>query len=93
MEVPYYLVARRDIAGYLEHFAQVGPTEQIYFFADLKTSSADGGTMLHDPRIKAQLKSLGFVDYWREKGWPATCRPLGDADFECGIDTPGAGKP
>ena len=93
MEVPYYLVARRDIAGYLEHFAQVGPTEQIYFFADLKTSSADGGTMLHDPRIKAQLKSLGFVDYWREKGWPATCRPLGDSDFECGIDTPGAGKP
>ena len=93
MEVPYYLVARRDIAGYLDHFAQVSPTEQMYFFADLNTSAADGGAMLRDPRIKEKLQSLGFVAYWREKGWPATCRPLGDADFECGIGAAGAGKP
>jgi len=25
-----------------------------------------------------------FVAYWREKGWPSLCRPLGDDDFECG---------
>jgi hypothetical protein len=23
--------------------------------------------------------------YWREKSWPAPCRPLGDTDFECGV--------
>ncbi len=85
-EVPYYLVARRDIAGYLDHFAHVGPTEQMYFFADLQTSPADGNAMLRDPRIKAQLQSLGFVDYWRDRGWPANCRALGNADFECGIE-------
>ena len=93
MEVPYYLVARRDIGGYLDHFAHVGPTEQIYFFADLHTSSSDGDPMLRDPSIKEQLQSLGFADYWREKGWPATCRSLGDSDFECGVGSPGASKP
>ena len=93
MEIPYYLVARRDIAGYLDHFAQVGPTEQMYFFADLNTSAADGDSMLRDPRIKEKLHSLGFVAYWREKGWPKACRPLGETDFECGIGRPGSSKP
>jgi len=93
MEIPYYLVARRDIAGYLDHFVRVGPTEQMYFFADLNTSAADGGTMLRDRRIKDQLQSLGFVAYWREKGWPKGCRPLGDSDFECGLDTAAVSKP
>ena len=40
-----------------------------------------------DPRAKKLLRQYGFVDYWREKGWPATCRPLGDSDFECGSNT------
>ena len=33
-----------------------------------------------------KLVEYGFVACWREKGWPAVCRPLGDGDFECGID-------
>ena len=40
--------------------------------------------MLADPRAKEMLTRCGFVAYWREKGWPSLCRPLGDDDFECG---------
>ncbi len=43
--------------------------------------------MLRDPRVKAMLMRYGFPAYWREKGWPAGCRPLGETDFECGLDT------
>jgi hypothetical protein len=40
--------------------------------------------LLADPRAKEMLIRCGFVAYWREKGWPSLCRPLGDDDFECG---------
>jgi hypothetical protein len=43
--------------------------------------------MLRDPRIKEKLTLYGFPVYWREKGWPAGCRPLGETDFECGSDS------
>jgi adenylate cyclase len=35
------------------------------------------------PPVKAYLRRIGLLDYWREHGWPETCRPLGDDDFEC----------
>jgi tetratricopeptide (TPR) repeat protein len=40
--------------------------------------------LLADPRAKLLLVRYGFVAYWREKGWPALCRPLSSDDFECG---------
>jgi TolB-like protein/DNA-binding winged helix-turn-helix (wHTH) protein/Tfp pilus assembly protein PilF len=36
------------------------------------------------PEFKALVEEIGLVDYWREHGWADKCRPLGDADFECG---------
>jgi len=27
----------------------------------------------------------GKPAYWRDKGWTAGCRPLGETDFECGV--------
>ena len=41
-------------------------------------------TLASDMRAKRLLRELGFEAYWREKGWPALCRPLGADDFECG---------
>jgi TolB-like protein/DNA-binding SARP family transcriptional activator len=35
-------------------------------------------------RFKAYVRKAGFVDYWRAKGWPDLCRPVGADDFECG---------
>jgi TolB-like protein len=37
-----------------------------------------------DPRAKKLLHDYGFEAYWREKGWPALCHPVGNDDFECG---------
>jgi TolB-like protein/Flp pilus assembly protein TadD len=34
-------------------------------------------------RFKKLVRDLGLVDYWRERGWPEFCRPVGADDFEC----------
>jgi hypothetical protein len=34
-------------------------------------------------RFKALMRKAGFVDYWRERGWPDLCRPMGADDFVC----------
>ena len=34
-------------------------------------------------RFKAYVRKAGFVDYWRAKGWPDLCRPVGADDFVC----------
>jgi hypothetical protein len=33
-------------------------------------------------QFKAVMRQVGLVDYWRERGWPAFCRPVGADDFE-----------
>jgi len=34
-------------------------------------------------RFQKLVRELGLVDYWRERGWPDLCRPIGADDFEC----------
>jgi TolB-like protein/Tfp pilus assembly protein PilF len=34
-------------------------------------------------RFKALMRNAGFVEYWRARGWPDLCRPLGTDDFVC----------
>jgi TolB-like protein len=34
-------------------------------------------------RFKALMRKVGLVDYWRAKGWPDLCRPVGADDFVC----------
>jgi hypothetical protein len=82
----YYIVSRRDLASYDAYMEQSGATMQGFYFSYLNSSPGDGQMMLRDPRIKTNLQRFGFPAYWKEKGWPPTCRPLGDSDFECGID-------
>jgi TolB-like protein len=83
-EASYYLIARRDVARYNAYNESLGAILQAYYFANLYSSKPAGHAMLRDPHVKAKLVEYGFVAYWREKGWPAGCRPLGEADFECG---------
>jgi len=33
--------------------------------------------------FKTVVRDLGFVDYWRSRGWPAQCRAAGTDDFVC----------
>jgi len=37
------------------------------------------------PRWKEQVRRDGLLGLWRERGYPAWCRPLGDDDFECAL--------
>jgi TolB-like protein/tetratricopeptide (TPR) repeat protein len=34
-------------------------------------------------RFKKIMRDVGLVDYWRERGWPAFCGPVGSDDFKC----------
>jgi len=34
-------------------------------------------------RFKALMRKAGLVEYWRVRGWPDICRPVGADDFEC----------
>jgi TolB-like protein/DNA-binding SARP family transcriptional activator len=34
-------------------------------------------------RFKAFVRKIGFVDYWRARGWPDLCHPVGADDFIC----------
>ena len=34
-------------------------------------------------RFKAFVRDAGMVDYWRARGWPDLCRPVGADDFVC----------
>ena len=34
-------------------------------------------------RFKAHVRAAGLLDYWRERGWPDLCRPVGADDFVC----------
>ena len=78
-----YLAVRPD-AGFLFEVYEKEPARQIRYnlFGDLSVPVAKH--ILTDPRAKDALKRYGFVAYWREKGWPALCHPVGSDDFECG---------
>ena len=34
-------------------------------------------------RFKAYLRKAGLVDYWKARGWPDLCHPIGTDDFAC----------
>jgi adenylate cyclase len=34
-------------------------------------------------RFKALMRKGGYLEYWRAKGWPEFCRPMGTDDFVC----------
>ncbi|NIV18851.1 MAG: hypothetical protein GWN47_10745 [Woeseiaceae bacterium] len=40
------------------------------------------GNLWAAPEFEAFVEEAGLVEYWREVGWPAMCRPEGDG-FEC----------
>ena len=34
-------------------------------------------------RFKTLMRNAGLVDYWRARGWPDLCKPVGTNDFAC----------
>jgi len=78
-----YAIVRGDIDLFLASFerdqARIG---RYSFFVPL--AEPVGQPLLRDARIRETLVRYGFVAYWREKGWPALCHPVGSDDFACG---------
>jgi TolB-like protein len=37
----------------------------------------------NSPGMKLKLEKMGVVSYWRSKGFPPQCRPVGAKDFTC----------
>jgi hypothetical protein len=43
----------------------------------------DFGPVRKTQRFKTLMRNLHLVDYWRVKGWPKYCHPVGAGDFAC----------
>jgi hypothetical protein len=41
------------------------------------------GQLRKTDRFKSYARKAGLVDYWRGRGWPDLCRPVGADDFVC----------
>ena len=85
----HYVILRGDVDAVFSGFRDVSapPTQRMALYNELST--VPGRPLLADQRAKALLREYGFEAYWREKGWPELCRPVGADDFECG---PGPGR-
>ncbi len=84
-DASYFLIARQDVDAYNADIESRGAILEAYYFANLYSSKPAGHAMLRDPRVKEKLVRYGFPAYWREKGWPAGCRPLGGDGFRMRI--------
>lgn len=74
----YYLSGEEGLLDNLEFMAyNSGESYLFYDFSGMEN-------VRKTERYKAMALFLGLVDYWRERGWPKFCQPVGDFDFECG---------
>ncbi len=78
-EYTAFAAHRGDADLYFAAYEEQATRYFFYLYYELPFSAA----LLTDPRGKEALSRYGFVAYWREKGWPAYCRPVGDDDLEC----------
>lgn len=59
-------------AGY---FAGAGSPESLWHPAYAPVRKTE--------RFKAYARNAGLVEFWRARGWPDLCRPIGAEDFAC----------
>ncbi len=79
----YYAALHGDAGLFFTSVAAAGNSHIGYnVYSVMRTPI--GQPYLADPRARQLLRDYGFEAYWREKGWPPLCRPVGTDDFECG---------
>jgi adenylate cyclase len=44
----------------------------------------DGDEFRTTPQFKTVIRDYGIFEYWKFRGFPPQCKPIGDDDFECG---------
>jgi len=64
----------------VEHGADAGYNG---FSAVANIWQPDFGPARKTGQFKSFIRKLGLVDYWRAKGWPQYCHPVGAGDFAC----------
>jgi tetratricopeptide (TPR) repeat protein len=74
-------------------YAYVGAPDRVLDFAERRLEIQLGVSSIiwlpelvslrNTERFKAFARKAGLVDYWRERGWPDLCRPVGADDFVC----------
>jgi len=78
---PYYAYYLNGDDGFLDALEFMAYTDSAsYLFYEFPGME----NIRKTERYKALVLFLGVVDYWRERGWPKFCRPVGEYDFECG---------
>ena len=74
----YYLGGDDALLDSMEYYAfERGVRPNVYNFDFMARVRAT-------ERFKGLALATGLVDYWRERGWPKACWPLGEYDFACG---------
>jgi hypothetical protein len=75
-------------------YAYVGALDRSFDVYERAVVTGDNAILLHvwDPvyaslrkteRFKTFARNAGFLDYWKARGWPDLCHPVGADDFAC----------
>jgi TolB-like protein/tetratricopeptide (TPR) repeat protein len=75
-------------------YAHIGAMDRVmeYYEYGLRIGNVQTANRLWDSayaplrktdRFKKFVRDYGLVDYWRARGWPDLCRPVGADDFVC----------
>jgi tetratricopeptide (TPR) repeat protein len=74
-------------------YAYVGAEDRLMdYFERAQAAGAGPNSNIWQPayasarkteRFKVWARKAGLVDYWRARGWPDLCRPVGADDFVC----------
>jgi TolB-like protein len=73
-----YIGAPERALDYAERSAEVG-----YLLSATNLWDSRYSGLRKSERYKALMRSSGLVDYWRARGWPEVCHPVGADDFVC----------
>jgi adenylate cyclase len=75
-----YVGAPERLLDFYERNAEAGYTVAI---DTLNVWHASVAPVRKTERFKTFARKAGLVEYWRTKGWPDLCRPVGADDFAC----------
>ena len=83
---------RFPIPGSFIYLHVGAPERALEPYEEAFSTGSDVGVLWHPTygvvrkteRFKQVVRNMGLVNYWRERGWPAFCRPVGADDFACG---------
>jgi hypothetical protein len=64
------------------------PLQGVNIASDFASKGSRQNSVAYTPvrkteRFKALVRQAGLVEYWKTRGWPVDCRPVGADDFEC----------